>query len=601
MSLTSSRVVPRSTTAPGSDRKVLVAVDFGTTHSAVAWVQTRSNAQSRSQQIVDEWPDKADTRDKVPTTLQYDNNEGRQALEGPPSRWGFETENDPQEPKYQWFKLELDPTLRSMLARKYPKTAIQPKPEHVEKLVTDYLGVLRKHAEGRIKASFAGLGDALLRHVPWEYIITVPAVWPETAQNITRKCAADAGMAPASPVQIITEPEAAGIYALEHVSQEIQLTIGDTFVICDAGGGTVDLISYTVTSLKPVPRLEESAAGNGGLCGSTFLDRQFDDWLRRKFSGFYRWDDGYHTDALTRWESEIKRNFNGDTTKRFYVPARGLPDTPDLGIRGNKFEIPGKRVKELFEPVIAEILGLVNSQIAETRRNEKIVKAVLLAGGFGRNEYLKKRIQQEVGETIKVERMKDCNTAIVRGALIRGLAGNTVGPRRPTIWVDSRISRKHYGIGVWTVYDPKKHDPKRQKIAPGVEGSERIEIMQWFLEKGAQTKESEPVSFKYYYDMSENEVKLQGGKLDLVTLIVFTCDEDARPKYPDSDKCKQLVKLTADLNQIPKEAMLKKKGADGNLYYKIPLQIQMTCHSANISFDLVHQGTKYGSVKAVYM
>lgn len=47
--------------------------------------------------------------------------------------------------------------------------------------------------------------------------------------------------------------------------------------------------------------------------------------------------------------------------------------------------------------------------------------------------------------------------------------------------------------------------------------------------------------------------------------------------------------------------MLKKKGADGNLYYKIPLQIQMTCHSANISFDLVHQGTKYGSVKAVYM
>lgn len=60
--------------------------------------------------------------------------------------------------------------------------------------------------------------------------------------------------------------------------------------------------------------------------------------------------------------------------------------------------------------------------------------------------------------------------------------------------------------------------------------------MQWFLEKGAQTKESEPVSFKYYYDMSENEVKLQGGKLDLVTLIVFTCDEDARPKYPDSGK-----------------------------------------------------------------
>ena len=170
---------------------------------------------------------------------------------------------------------------------------------------------------------------------------------------------------------------------------------------------TVDLISYTITSLKPVTRLDESAAGSGGLCGSTFLDRQFDEWLRRKFFGFDRWDDGYHADALARWESDIKRNFNGDINKRYYIPARGLPDTRDLGIRGGKFEIPGNKVKELFEPVISEVLGLVNSQVAESKRNEKKVKAVLLAGGFGRNEYLKRRIQEEVGETVKVERMKD--------------------------------------------------------------------------------------------------------------------------------------------------------------------------------------------------
>lgn len=71
----------------------------------------------------------------------------------------------------------------------------------------------------------------------WEYIITVPAVWPEAAQNTTRRCAENAGMASTRPVQIITEPEAAGIYALEHMSQEIGLSEGDTFVICDAGGG----------------------------------------------------------------------------------------------------------------------------------------------------------------------------------------------------------------------------------------------------------------------------------------------------------------------------------------------------------------------------
>lgn len=171
------------------------------------------------------------------------------------------------------------------------------------------------------------------------------------------------------------------------------------------------MISYTINAIKsiksPVTHLEESAPGTGGLCGSTFLDRQFDDWLRRKFSGFYRWDDGYHADALARWESDIKRNFTGDLKKKYFIPARGLPDTPDLGIRGSKFEISGKHVKELFEPVISEILRLVKSQTAETKKRGSVAKAVLLAGGFGRNEYLKKRIQAEVGDHVKVERMKD--------------------------------------------------------------------------------------------------------------------------------------------------------------------------------------------------
>lgn len=165
-------------------------------------------------------------------TLQYDDDNGD------PSRWGFQTELDPSESKYQWFKLELDPKLKRSLGRKYPKTTIPPRDEaHVEKLITNYLEQLRKHAESRIKASFAGSNESLLVGIPWAYIITVPAVWPEAAQNATRRYAEMAGMASMEPVQIITEPEAAGIYALEIMSREMGLSVGDTFIICDAGGG----------------------------------------------------------------------------------------------------------------------------------------------------------------------------------------------------------------------------------------------------------------------------------------------------------------------------------------------------------------------------
>jgi hypothetical protein len=38
--------------------------------------------------------------------------------------------------------------------------------------------------------------------------------------------------------------------------------VGDAFVICDAGGGTVDLISYEVTALDPL-ELKELIPGTG--------------------------------------------------------------------------------------------------------------------------------------------------------------------------------------------------------------------------------------------------------------------------------------------------------------------------------------------------
>ena len=40
------------------------------------------------------------------------------------------------------------------------------------------------------------------------------------------------------------------------------LKIGDAFVICDAGGGTVDLISYEIAGLKPL-ELKELVAAKG--------------------------------------------------------------------------------------------------------------------------------------------------------------------------------------------------------------------------------------------------------------------------------------------------------------------------------------------------
>jgi hypothetical protein len=41
-----------------------------------------------------------------------------------------------------------------------------------------------------------------------------------------------------------------------------QIQVGDAFVLCDAGGGTVDLISYEITKKAPL-ELKELVPGKG--------------------------------------------------------------------------------------------------------------------------------------------------------------------------------------------------------------------------------------------------------------------------------------------------------------------------------------------------
>jgi len=48
-------------------------------------------------------------------------------------------------------------------------------------------------------------------------------------------------------------------------SLDFTLNPGDAFVVCDAGGGTVDLISYEVVALHPNLQLKELVPGSGKL------------------------------------------------------------------------------------------------------------------------------------------------------------------------------------------------------------------------------------------------------------------------------------------------------------------------------------------------
>jgi molecular chaperone DnaK (HSP70) len=79
-------------------------------------------------------------------------------------------------------------------------------------------------------------GKAFMATTKIEYILTVPAVWSDAAKDATLKAAGVAGLSKSRNLQMITEPEAAGLYALKQM-EGVTLAEGDTFIVCDAGGG----------------------------------------------------------------------------------------------------------------------------------------------------------------------------------------------------------------------------------------------------------------------------------------------------------------------------------------------------------------------------
>lgn len=404
--------------------------------------------QPEIQTTIIQWPDASDslegvTNDKVPTELAYD---------GKGCKWGFQIPEGCQ--RYQWFKLELDPKKTkesSHLTVEYPDPNALPTSytKTAEVLSIDYLTHLREHI---VKILVTKLGEGVISSTKIEYIITVPAIWSDAAKFRTRGCAKRAGLG--GDIQIVSEPEAAVIYALDAMDPNT-LKAGDKFVLCDAGGGTVDLISYTIEELKPVVKISEAAAGSGAACGSTFLNRIFRKYLENNFSENDGWDDDTLEEALDRFETIAKRKFNGDQ-EDIVIPVPGLTNDRSKGIMRGKLTMSASTLRGIFEPIVTTITAMVMAQI----RLSGDVKAVLLVGGFGQSPYLRESIRKVVGASIPVMQPAKGWTAVVCGALIKGLA--KASPAASRITIGSRVARKAYGVTMGAEFDPAKHQQGRK-------------------------------------------------------------------------------------------------------------------------------------------
>lgn len=206
--------------------------------------------------MITDWPNPSSTiatSDKVPTIISYQNGE---------PQWGFSVDSVRKD-CFRWIKLLLDPKITlgqkseavlasTKLLGRLTKTA--------EDVAADYLRMIWNYAKEDIVKHRGDNWESI--YTP-KCVLTVPAIWSPAAKDKTLKIARMAGLP--QDIDLVTEPEAAALAVFKEKNDEDEsLKVGDCFVVCDAGGGTVDLISYKIVGLDPLA-VEECAGGAGAL------------------------------------------------------------------------------------------------------------------------------------------------------------------------------------------------------------------------------------------------------------------------------------------------------------------------------------------------
>jgi hypothetical protein len=256
-------------------------------------------------------------------------------------KWGYELDRTVEE-KIVGIKLLLDPDQKRPL---FDSTGASNTQAELQKLgkppvdvASDYIGAIYRHAmkviEGKSNKNYLDLLDK-------QFVLSVPAVWSEKAKDTTLRAARNAGI---SPIELIKEPEAAALFTLHQVKDQ-GLQVGDAITICDAGGGTVDLVSYEIMNLQPL-ELKELAPPSGGIAGSMMINKRFEQWIKdsvgeRAFLDLKE-TNGYRL-AMKQFDEVIKPGFRSEKDEEQYIsfPMASIPDNVAKGIKSNHITMTG--------------------------------------------------------------------------------------------------------------------------------------------------------------------------------------------------------------------------------------------------------------------
>lgn len=373
-------------------------------------------------------------------------------------------------------------------------------------IYTHYLTHLLKHTKEQLHLSNELYQDMLV-----QFVLCVPAKWPMNAcrimQTALEEAVKESGLSERANHSVhnmfmISEPEAAAECILAEARSE--LFRDETVVIVDAGGGTVDAVTYKCDNDDPLRLSAEVVAPDSKLCGASYINEKFEKKLLQKLaSEKYLVKNGKTLKSIvqaktTVFENNQKRKIDTSDRKapivQIYIDD--LRENQKKRFYQNLLELKRKTVREFFEGSLEGVKDVLENQLELAQSEGYRVQKVILTGGFGQSPslqshlrtYLKGRMNIN-GWEIDLIVPKNPSTAVARGAVLRAL-NKRLGP--------DRITQCSYGFLISEPYEPEVYEEHRRTICRinKADGERYVdETLHWVIQAGERVKNMQEFLF----------------------------------------------------------------------------------------------------------